>query len=105
MRDSYVLNLFADLRKQILHAVSSLRESQWERIPGGFNNHLHWQIGHVLTITDELVFGFAGTGSRISPEYQQLFASGTNPAYWPQRVPGTEVIIDNLQRQMTEICE
>lgn len=105
MSDTYILNLFADLRKQILNVITSLSKSQLNRIPKGFRNNLHWQIGHVLKITDELIFEFSGVGSRIPLGYKTYFATGTHPSNWSNNPPETEIIIKNLEVQMSEICE
>ncbi|RXZ81125.1 DinB family protein [Paenibacillaceae bacterium] len=105
MSDTYILNLFADLREQILSVITRLSKSQMEHIPKGFNNNLHWQLGHVLTITDNLIFEFSGVGSRISQYYRTYFATGTSPSSWLGQPPGIEMILKDLKSQMVEICD
>lgn len=67
--DAYILKLFADIRTQLLTVIRELPKSLMSYIPQGFNNNLHWQAGHVLTITDEIVFTYSGMESRIPPDY------------------------------------
>ncbi|RJX37927.1 DinB family protein [Paenibacillus pinisoli] len=103
MSDTYILNLFADLRKQILSVITGMSKVQIEHIPKGFNNNLHWQIGHVLTITDDLIFEFSGVGARMPQHYRTYFASGTSPSSWPEQPPGIDTLLKELENQMVEI--
>ncbi|MFF2888513.1 DinB family protein [Paenibacillus sp. NPDC057967] len=103
MSDTYILNLFADLRQQILSVITRLSKDQMEHIPKGFNNNLHWQVGHVLTITDDLIFEFSGVGARIPQHYRTYFASGTSPSSWPGQPPGIDTLLTELENQMVEI--
>lgn len=105
MSDNYVLNLFADLRKQLLNVITSLSKSQLDYIPRGFSNNVHWQLGHVLTVTDELIFVFSGDESKILPDYRSYFASGTSPKQWSEPPPEIEILVKGLEIQMLEICE
>ena len=45
-------------------------------IPEGFNNNIHWQVGH-LFVTAEL-FLFRGQ-EQLPENYRELFAAGTKP--------------------------
>jgi len=101
----YIIKLFADLRKQILNTVLELPISKFNRIPQGFHNNLHWQLGHVLTIADELVFTLSGAASRLPPNYKTYFASGTNPRQWADHPPQPDVLLRNLEEQMENICK
>ncbi|MDQ0273912.1 DinB family protein [Cytobacillus purgationiresistens] len=105
MSDTYVLNLFADIRKQILNVLKNVSEGKMKHIPKGFNNHLYWQVGHVLTITDKLIFEYSGAGSRIPDHYSDFFATGTSPLNWSGQPPEIDLILIELKSQLTEICD
>ncbi|WP_088103936.1 DinB family protein [Halalkalibacter urbisdiaboli] len=105
MSDVYILNLFADLRKQMLNAISSLSKGQLNHTPKGFSNNVFWQIGHVLTITDELIFTLSGDGSRIPTSYRAYFMTGTSPISWSGKPPDINIIVKELEIQMLEIYE
>lgn len=105
MDGGYILQLFADLRNQFLDVAANLPRSRMTRIPHGFRNHMHWQMGHVLTVTDELIFQISGLGSRIPPDYKAFFAPGTSPADWTGEPPPAEVLLEELERQRLEIRE
>lgn len=98
MSEAYILNLFDDLRGQLLDAATGLSSDQMTMIPHGFRNHVHWQLGHVWTITDQLVFGFSGLGSSMPSDYNIYFASGTSPADWTGEAPA----IDEVRRKLVE---
>jgi len=101
--DAYILKLFADIRTQLLSVIRELPKNLLDLIPQGFSNHLHWQAGHVLAITDELVFTGSGAGSRIPQEYKTFFARGTSPADWIGSPPDMDEILKCLEDQMKEI--
>ncbi|MFC0214390.1 DinB family protein [Paenibacillus chartarius] len=105
MSDRFILNLFADLRKQILNIMTGLPENKLSLVPEGFNNNLHWQIGHVLTITNDLIFVLSGAGSRIPSSYGTFFATGTSPSNWSEQPPEVHILEKKLEEQMLVICE
>jgi len=71
--------------------------------PDGFNNNIHWHIGHVLTLSEQLLFGFPQKSTHLPPDYVQYFASGTKPADWNGDVPPVETLIGQLKDQLTRI--
>lgn len=101
--DAHILNLFADVRRQILDTLHGLPADKLDHIPPGFRNNMRWQAGHVLTVTDELIFQFSGAGSRIPTEYKTWFASGTDPSGWSDAPPEIDVLLRRLEGQMAEI--
>lgn len=105
MPDTYVLNLFADIRKQILNVFEDVSKDKMKYIPKGFNNHLYWQVGHLLTITDELIFEYSGAKSRVPHHYRDFFATGTSPLNWSGHPPEIDQIFIELKNQLTEICD
>ncbi|MFC6332006.1 DinB family protein [Paenibacillus septentrionalis] len=104
MSDIYILNLFADLRNQMLNMLSR-STGQLNYIPKGFRNNLHWQMGHVLTITDELIFGLSGADTRLPLGYGKYFTTGTSPSNWLEQPPEAEDIMNKLKEQQLEIAE
>ena len=70
--------------------------------PKGFNNTIHWHIGHILTIAEK--FLFAGN-QQIPENYNELFGGGTRPSEWPEEVPSVEVLLSQLKDQLQRIKE
>ncbi|WP_134685045.1 DinB family protein [Brevibacillus migulae] len=73
--------------------------------PDGFNNTIHWHIGHVLTLSEQLLFGFPQKSAHLPADYIQYFASGTKPADWNDDVPSVETLIQQLKDQLPRILE
>ncbi|WP_136608342.1 DinB family protein [Paenibacillus dokdonensis] len=99
MRDSYVFGLMLRTRSSIIQKVENLPEEKRNVIPEGFSNSIHWQLGHLLTITNIIVFQFAGKESVIPENYKTFFASGTKPADWTGEPPAWDVLIQELTQQ------
>ncbi|MFB4169074.1 DinB family protein [Virgibacillus sp. JSM 102003] len=71
--------------------------------PEGFNNTIHWHIGHVLT-SAEKVIGYPDITTTYLPEnYIDLFGMGTKPSEWIGDVPATDDLIRQLKDQLVRI--
>lgn len=69
-------------------------------IPEGFNNNIHWQVGHILKTAEFFLF----FGEETLPEnYQQFFGPGTKPAEWSEDVPSIETLKQQLKEQLERI--
>lgn len=56
----YLLQLFQQNRKNIIHLLESHSLDQINAIPVGFNNNLIWNAGHALLAQQFLVYHFSG---------------------------------------------
>lgn len=69
-------------------------------IPEGFNNNIHWQVGHILKTAEFFLF----FGEETLPEnYQHFFGPGTKPAEWSEDVPSIETLKQQLKEQLERI--
>ncbi|MDQ0999818.1 hypothetical protein QFZ28_000218 [Neobacillus niacini] len=73
--------------------------------PKGFNNNIHWHVGHVLTATESLLFGFPKSSTNLPVSYMELFARGTKPADWQGDVPSVAVLVSQLKDQLNRMKE
>ncbi|SDM78673.1 DinB superfamily protein [Paenibacillus sp. yr247] len=105
MRDSFVFGMLAKNRGRLLQLVEGCPEDKRNVVPEGFNNSVHWQIGHVLTVTERLVFGLAEQAPVLSADYQTFFGNGTKPADWQEEPPGWDLLMAQLKEQSNRICE
>lgn len=71
--------------------------------PAGFNNTLHWHIGHVLTLVEQIMFGYPHKSAHLPANYIELFGSGTKPADWKDDVPAVDELIRQLKDQLVRI--
>ncbi|MEH7505702.1 DinB family protein [Neobacillus drentensis] len=85
--------------------VDTLAEGIADVQPEGFNNTIHWHVGHVLTVAEQFMFGFPKKSTQLPANYMELFASGTSPAAWQGDVPQLQELIIQLQDQLKRIKE
>jgi DinB superfamily len=92
-------------RSFFIKHVDGIQEDLANIQPEGFNNNILWHIGHVLTTTESLVFGFPKKSSHLPAIYMELFARGTKPADWQGDVPSISVLSSQLKEQVTRLKE
>lgn len=92
-------------RERFIKSVAELEEGFADVQPEGFNNTIHWHVGHVLTVAEQFMFGFPKKSTQLPANYLELFASGTSPAVWQGEVPSLQQLIVQLQEQVTRIKE
>ncbi|WP_219834633.1 DinB family protein [Paenibacillus sp. R14(2021)] len=105
MRDTYVLDMLDRNHSRLLKLAEACSEDERNAVPEGFNNNIHWNIGHVLTVTERLVFEITGQTMAISDDYLTFFRSGTKPAEWQGEPPAWDVIMTQLREQPDRIRE
>lgn len=71
----------------------------------GFNNNIHWHIGHVLTVTEQFMLGFPKKSNHLPAAYIELFGNGTRPSEWTGDVPSVDVLRGELKAQLGRIKE
>lgn len=105
MSDLFIFGLFERTRKSILGYTAELTPEQRSIVPVGFNNNIHWQLGHVIFIADVIVLGFAGHASQVPAEYKTFFGPGTKPADWTTEAPAWEELLDVFTKQTQALRE
>jgi uncharacterized damage-inducible protein DinB len=83
--------------------VDALDEGIVDVQPQGFNNTIHWHVGHVLTVAEQFLFGFPKKSTNLPPNYLELFATGTKPADWQGDVPSIQELSVKLKEQLQRI--
>jgi hypothetical protein len=92
-------------RSFFIKNVAAMEEGLADVQPKGFNNTIHWHIGHVLTTAEVLIFGFPKKSSHLPANYMELFAKGTKPADWEGDVPSISILISQLKEQLSRMKE
>jgi hypothetical protein len=65
-----------------------------------FPNTIRWQLGHILTVAERMLFQFPfPSGGAIPPSFIKWFDSGSTPRAWADQSPSTAEIIERLKRQ------
>ncbi|USK85935.1 DinB family protein [Peribacillus asahii] len=89
-------------RQKILSEIEGINPELFDIQPKGFNNTLHWHIGHILTVTEQFLLGYPHT-NHLPANYGELFGYGSKPADWKGDVPSVEVLVQQLQEQANRI--
>ncbi|MFL6561225.1 MAG: DinB family protein [Bacillus sp. (in: firmicutes)] len=93
------------VRERFIKNAAELEEGLVNVQPEGFNNNIHWHVGHVLTVAEQFMFGFPKKSAQLPASYMSFFASGTSPASWEGDAPPLQELIVQLQDQLTRINE
>lgn len=89
-------------RNNFIKRIESINPDIVDIQPQGFNNNIHWMVGHVLMATEKFLFGFSNQ-SKLPSDYQDFFGKGTKPADWSGDVPTINELIQHLQDQLKRI--
>ncbi|NHM31074.1 DinB family protein [Neobacillus terrae] len=100
-----LLKQFELTRRNFLKNIASIDQATADAQPNGFNNTIHWHIGHVLTVTEQFMFGLPKKSTNLPELYIQLFGNGTKPADWSGKVPSVEELTAQLQEQLSRLKE
>ncbi|RHW37621.1 DinB family protein [Lysinibacillus yapensis] len=91
---------YAKTRQNLTKVLEDVSPEVLERIPAGFNNNIHWQVGHILVAAE--LFMFYGQNN-LPPQYNEYFKSGSKPAEWAGEVPSISSILELLNEQLERI--
>jgi DinB superfamily len=92
-------------RNYFLKNIEALDESIIDVQPEGFNNTIHWHIGHVLTVTEQFIFGYPKKSANLPANYMEFFAKDTKPADWQGEVPSLNELSAQLKDQQKRMKE
>ena len=77
MQATFEINLSS--RNLLLQFLENHTLAQLNKIPEGFANNLIWNIGHIVTVQQMLVYKLSGLGMMISDEMVDTYKKGTKP--------------------------
>lgn len=92
-------------RSYFIKNVEAMDESILHVQPEGFNNSIHWHVGHVLTVAEQFMFGFPKNSASLPANYMEFFATGTKPSDWKGDVPSVKELTVQLKEQIKRIKE
>ncbi|WP_242220492.1 DinB family protein [Bacillus cereus group sp. BfR-BA-01380] len=101
--NNLVFKQFGMTRSYFIKNVESLSKEIVNVQPNGFNNTIHWHIGHVLTVAEQFMLGFPHKTTHLPANYIELFGNGTKPADWKGDVPTVEKLIIELKDQLVRL--
>ncbi|SFL92037.1 DinB superfamily protein [Gracilibacillus orientalis] len=90
-------------RGLLFDSISPISKDLIDLKPPGFRNTIHWQVGHVLVIAEEVANFPHRSKSSLPDNYNELFARGTKPDDWSRNIPSIDQLILDLQDQLNRI--
>lgn len=66
-------------RKTLDKYLKSLSIKSLFEIPSGYNNNIIWQIGHMVSVQQQLVYGLSGLPLLISKDFVKKYGRGSSP--------------------------
>jgi hypothetical protein len=96
---------FEMTRGFFLRTIQTITLEQASFQPEGFNNTIHWNIGHVLTVAEQFMLGYPQKSSSLPANYIELFGNGTRPADWNGDIPSVEILKEQLKLQLGRLKE
>ena len=97
---NYVKNQLKTMRSQLLNEIEGLTPEVMDIQPKGFNNTIHWHLGHVLNAAEMFLLG---ANQALPEHYGNLFGYGTKPADWTGDVPSVETLKQQLKEQLDRL--
>lgn len=98
MSEDFVFKMMDRAQMNILKYAENVSEEAKMTIPEGFNNNLHWNLGHILAVSDRVVYGLSGREPVLPAAYKTYFAPGTRPSEWQGEPPAWDELIEELRQ-------
>lgn len=96
---------FSDLRAFVLKFLSSIEPDEAAKVPPGFSNSLHWQLGHLLYTQGVTLFEWCGQPSPIPRSFKAYFGLGTGPKDFDSLAPDWDELLALAKRQARALPE
>jgi uncharacterized damage-inducible protein DinB len=90
-------------RNRFIKNIESIGNDIVDVQPRGFNNNIHWMVGHVLTVAEQFLFRYPNESSPLPANYKELFGNGTKPSEWKDEVPSVDELILQLKKQLARM--
>lgn len=95
-----VFNIWETNRLLFLKLVNELSFKQLNTIPDGYNNNIIWNIGHIITVQQALIYKSSGLDICLSEEVFNNYKPGS----FPNKNISKENIMD-LKLKLTSIIQ
>ncbi|HHY71990.1 MAG TPA: DinB family protein [Bacillus bacterium] len=89
-------------RTSIFKTIEQTASEKFNVKPQGYNNTIHWQLGHILVAAEQFLFGGL---NKLPEEYGALFSYGSSPSDWQGDVPTVANLVEQLKGQLQRIKE
>lgn len=98
------MTIFEQQRRLVCKTAQGLDEASLRRIPDGRKNNILWNLAHILTVQQLLVYKLSGNAMLIPDDYPAMFSRDTSPADWARDVD-TKQILEELESTAARFAE
>ncbi|MDB5050797.1 MAG: DinB family protein [Fibrobacteres bacterium] len=82
-----LLSVLEGVRKDVHSRIQSLTDEEAMRVPEGFRNSIHWNIGHILHVQLAHWYVRRGLALPVDPGFRKYFSEGKSPSDYDGNVP------------------
>lgn len=87
-----VFNFIRSSRKVFVELIDGLSTEELNHVPGGFNNNIIWNFGHIVVSTQSLCYVRSGVKPDASfIKFVEHYAKGTKPSYYVEEAEIAEL--------------
>lgn len=90
-------------RQWILDTFEKVSEEDMMKIPEGFKNNIHWQLGHVAGMMELPTAALTDSKTDDGKRYQKYFGYGTSPEDFDDDTPTLDEIKALLEGQVPRL--
>lgn len=77
--------IFDQVRNTTTRVINSLSDEQFFKIPAGFDNHIAWNLGHIVVAQQSMIYRASGLPTITTSQHARMFKPGTSPAEWTEQ--------------------
>jgi hypothetical protein len=103
MSSNTIMKTATYLRLTNIRRFEGIQDELFDVQPPQFNNTIRWNLGHLIAITDKLVFQRMSQDSKLPGSFIDLFDTGTMPAIWRTKPPSKDELIELLKKQFNDM--
>lgn len=98
------LQVLDSARNNLRNLLEGVSQEAMLAIPPGFNNNILWNIGHILSSHQALIYLRSGIPARVPDSLMANFRKGTSPAGWAP-VPDASAVLEFLWSTPAQLRE
>jgi hypothetical protein len=105
MSSQVVLHTAQIVRSMLLARVETISEDLFDVQPSPFNNTIRWNIGHIISTLDGMIFKRITQASKLPAGFADFYKGGTKPSDWVSTPHSKDELIEFLKQQFSDLNE
>ena len=78
----FIFEALLTLRKNTLNSIAHLSDEQLHIIPAGLNNHIAWNLGHMVASQQGLCYRLGNVPLLVPQDFIEKYKKGSHPKEW-----------------------